>query len=149
MRCEGIWFGLGSADFGKAFVEFSAGATVLGSGAPFGRLRIVEGSASLNVLTSVTTELVVEAGASVTGFFPLLAAPGVGNVMAMSGTGTVAELHVMDGTVEAAGVSATLLRLKGGRYVATGTAQAGDVFLEGGALWAREGGALVASGHLG
>ena len=148
LRCEGIWFGLGSADFGKAFVEFSAGATVLGSGAPFGRLRIVEGSASLNVLTSVTTELVVEAGASVTGFFPLLAAPGVGNVMAMSGTGTVAELHVMDGTVEAAGVSATLLRLKGGRYVATGAAAAGDVFLEGGELWAREGGALVASGHL-
>lgn len=148
LRCQGIWFGLGSADLGKAFVELSAGATVLGSGAPFGRLRIVEGAASLNVLTSVTTELVVAEGASVTGFFPLLATPGAGNVLAMLGGGTVAELHVMDGTVEAAGVNATLLRLKGGRYVATGTAQAGDVFLEGGELWAREGGALVASGHL-
>lgn len=148
LRCEGIWFGLGSADLGKAFVELAGGATVLGSGAPFGRLRIVEGSASLNVQASVTTELVVEADAAVTGFFPLIATPGVGNTLVLSGAGTVAELHVVDGTVEAQGVNATTLRLKGGRYVAVGAAEAGNVFVEGGELWAREGGALIASGHL-
>lgn len=148
LRCEGIWFGLGSADFGDAFVELAGGATVLGSGAPFGRLRVVEGAASLNAQVAVTKELVVEEDAAVTGVFPLVAMPGAGGTLELSGAGTVTELEVVDGIVEAAGVDVGTLRITGGRYVATGGAEAGDVFLEGGELAAREGGALVASGHL-
>jgi len=148
VRCDGLWFGNGPADFGASFVEFGAGSTVLGSAVSFGRVRFADGAASLNTLVPVTKEIVVAEGATVAGFFPLNAAPGIGNVCALSGTGTLAELHVIDGTVEAAGGNVTQLRIPGGSFVATGNVTAGAVFLEGGSLVAREGGTLDVAGAL-
>lgn len=148
VRCDGLWFGNGPADFGESFVEFGAGSTVLGSAVSFGRVRFADGTASLNALVPVTREIVVEEGAFVAGFFPMNAAPGAGNVCALSGAGTLAELHVIDGSVEAAGGDVTLLRIPGGSFVATGNVTADAVFLEGGSLVAREGGTLDVAGAL-
>lgn len=148
VRCDGLWFGNGPADFGEAFVELGPTSTVLGALASFGRVRFVDGPVSLNTTVPVTKEIVVGTGATVVGFFPLHATPGAGNVLELSGEGTIAELHVLNGTVEAIGGDLTLLRIPGGSFVATGAVTGDDVFLEGGSLVAREGGALDLMGTL-
>ncbi|MDF1800694.1 MAG: hypothetical protein P1V81_16075 [Planctomycetota bacterium] len=148
LRCEGLWFGNGFCDLGSSFAELGGGATVLGSQASFRRLRIADGSASMNVVVSVTEELVVAEDGSTSGFHPLEARPGLAGTLTYTGGGPVGELHVLEGTVVQDGGTTAVLRVFAGELRATSDCSVGSLHLQGGGLVCLEGATVSVTGDL-